>query len=226
MISRLQCPLRERERERERKRRGVNTEIIGPFFVRVLAGVKMLTSFSLRSILLAVQVISLGLFVHAKTIVHDFNITWVTADPTGISPRPVIGINGRWPIPTIECEVGDRVIVNVRNQLGNQTTSLHFHGFFQRETASMDGAAGVTQCPIPPGSSLQYNLTVRLSIAVLPGSRQFASRWYDACRLTFFAGQSAWDLLVPCTRQRTISGWASRTLHRQRSQGSVQRILR
>ena len=103
---------------------------------------------------------STAVVVQAKTVVYDFNVTWVTADPTGRFERPVIGINGQWPIPTMECNVGDALIVNVHNQLGNQTTAMHFHGMFQNGTSHMDGAVGVTQCPIPPGSSMKYNFTV------------------------------------------------------------------
>lgn len=100
-----------------------------------------------------------GQAVFAKTHTYDFNITWVTANPDGQLARPVIGINGKWPLPEIRTTVGDRVIVNVRNQLGNQTTSLHFHGLFQNGTTEMDGPTGVSQCPIPPGASFTYNFT-------------------------------------------------------------------
>lgn len=54
-------------------------------------------------------------------------------------------------------------MVNVLNQLGNETTSLHFHGIYQNGTTDMDGVAGATQCPIPPGGSFTYNFTVNLS---------------------------------------------------------------
>lgn len=97
---------------------------------------------------------------HAKTITYDFNITWVTASPDGAVGRPTIGINGQWPIPEIRSTTGDRVIVNVHNHLGNQSTSLHFHGLFMNGTAEMDGPSFVTQCPIPPGGSFTYNFTV------------------------------------------------------------------
>lgn len=96
----------------------------------------------------------------AETIVHDFNVTWVRANPDGMFERPVIGINGKWPIPTINVTLGDRVVINVNNQLGNQSTSLHFHGLFMNGTNQMDGPAGATQCPIPVGSSFTYNFTV------------------------------------------------------------------
>ncbi len=99
--------------------------------------------------------------VKAATVIYDFNITWVTANPDGVHERPTIGINGQWPLPPITATVGDRVVVNVLNQLGNQSTSLHFHGLFMNGTTHMDGPAGVTQCAIPPGGSFTYDFPVR-----------------------------------------------------------------
>jgi iron transport multicopper oxidase len=96
----------------------------------------------------------------AATVTYDFNATWVTANPDGAFPRPVIGINNKWPIPIIEANIGDRIIVNLNNQLGNQSTSLHFHGVYMNGTTHMDGPVGVSQCEIPPGHSLTYNFTV------------------------------------------------------------------
>ncbi|RDA93810.1 hypothetical protein CP533_6348 [Ophiocordyceps camponoti-saundersi (nom. inval.)] len=98
--------------------------------------------------------------VSAATVSYDFNITWVRANPDGAHERPVIGINGQWPIPRIEANVGDNVVVRVRNQLGNQTTSLHFHGLFMKGTPHMDGPDAVSQCPIPPGAEFTYNFTI------------------------------------------------------------------
>ncbi|KUJ08596.1 uncharacterized protein LY89DRAFT_701877 [Mollisia scopiformis] len=94
------------------------------------------------------------------TVVYDFNITWVTSNPDGAFDRTTIGINGAWPLPIMRATVGDQVIVNVNNQLGNQTTTLHFHGLFMNGTTEMDGPAQVSQCGIPPGSSFTYNFTV------------------------------------------------------------------
>ena len=102
----------------------------------------------------------------ADTVTYDFNITWVTANPDNAFPRPVIGINNKWPIPPIVANVGDRVIVNVQNQLGNQSTGLHFHGIYQNGTNSMDGSVGVTQCPVPPGQHFTYNFEVGYQCAV------------------------------------------------------------
>ncbi|EXJ67555.1 uncharacterized protein A1O5_09568 [Cladophialophora psammophila CBS 110553] len=92
-------------------------------------------------------------------VTYDFNISWVPASPDGFS-RPVIGVNGQWPPPTISADLGDTVVVNVLNLLGNQSTSLHFHGLFMNGTNELDGAAQVNQCPIAPGSSFTYRFKV------------------------------------------------------------------
>ena len=99
------------------------------------------------------------LFLHvalAEVVRYNWDISWVRGNPDGVE-RPVIGINGKWPCPPIEASVGDRVIIDVTNSLGNETTGIHFHGLFQRNTNSMDGPTGVTQCPIPPGSKFTYD---------------------------------------------------------------------
>lgn len=99
--------------------------------------------------------------VTCAIISYDFDITWVWANPDGNFARPVIGINDQWPLPVINATIGDNLIVNVHNSLGNQSTSLHFHGLFQNGTNHMDGVSQVTQCAITPGSSYTYNFTVQ-----------------------------------------------------------------
>ncbi|KAG0647818.1 Cell surface ferroxidase fetC [Hyphodiscus hymeniophilus] len=106
----------------------------------------------------------------AATVVYDFNITWVLANPDGAFTRPTIGINNAWPLPIMTATKGDNVIVNVDNQLGNQTTTLHFHGLFMNGTTEMDGPSQVSQCPIPPGSKFTYNFTLT----------QSGSYWYHS----------------------------------------------
>lgn len=95
----------------------------------------------------------------AATVEVYWDITWVSAAPDGYS-RPVIGINGAWPCPLLEANVGDTVIVHVDNKLGNETTGIHFHGINQKGTPEMDGPSSVTQCSIPPGSSVTYQWLV------------------------------------------------------------------
>jgi iron transport multicopper oxidase len=115
------------------------------------------------SILYVPLLLSVGL-ANAATVTYDFNITWTRANPDNAFDRAVMGINNQWPIPTIRATKGDNVIVNVNNQLGNESTSLHFHGLYQNGTTHMDGPIGVTQCAIAPGGSFTYNFTVRCEL--------------------------------------------------------------
>ncbi|MCJ1454539.1 hypothetical protein MMC28_004892 [Mycoblastus sanguinarius] len=101
-----------------------------------------------------------GIFAHAATLTYNFNATWVTTNPDSLHERPVMGINGQWPLPYITATVGDHVVINLSNQLGNATTSLHFHGLYMNGTAEMDGVVGASQCSVPPGASFVYNFTI------------------------------------------------------------------
>ncbi|RXG42243.1 hypothetical protein VDGE_07226 [Verticillium dahliae] len=107
---------------------------------------------------LALSLASLAGLAQSALIEKDFTVGWVTANPDGAFHRPTIGVNGQWPLPVITANVGDRLLLNVHNELGNASTSLHFHGFFQNGTNYMDGAVGVTQCAIPTGSSFTYDI--------------------------------------------------------------------
>ncbi|RLL98819.1 Multicopper oxidase abr1 [Aspergillus turcosus] len=98
-------------------------------------------------------------FTAAKDIHLDWNITWVWAAPDGFG-RPMIGINDEWPCPLVNADLGDRLIVDVYNGLGNQSTGIHWHGFHQYMTGTMDGSNQVTQCALPPGSSMRYEFNV------------------------------------------------------------------
>jgi len=60
----------------------------------------------------------------ADTVTFDWNIGWVTANPDGMAERPVIGINGQWPLPLLNITKGDRVIVNVHNQVRQTANAL------------------------------------------------------------------------------------------------------
>lgn len=55
--------------------------------------------------------------VSAETVTFDWEIGWTRANPDGMAERPVIGINGQWPLPLLNITKGDRVIVNVNNKV-------------------------------------------------------------------------------------------------------------
>jgi FtsP/CotA-like multicopper oxidase with cupredoxin domain len=67
-------------------------------------------------------------------------------------------VNGQVPGPRLRVTQGDRVRVNVRNDLPDPT-SIHWHGLILPN--SMDGAADVTQPAIEPGATFTYEFTAR-----------------------------------------------------------------
>lgn len=68
-------------------------------------------------------------------------------------------VNGRFPGPLIRLNRGDRLLVNVTNNL-SEPSSLHWHGIRQNGSNWMDGAPGISQCPVPPGRSFLYDFIV------------------------------------------------------------------
>ena len=115
---------------------------------------------------LYICIVFLSSFASAATRVYNFTTGWLTTNPDGQFERTTIGINGQWPLPRIEADVGDRVIVNLKNDLGNQSTSIHFHGLFMNGSSHMDGVASGTQCPVPPGATFTYDFNVWLCFQV------------------------------------------------------------
>ncbi|MBE0701788.1 MAG: multicopper oxidase domain-containing protein [Afipia sp.] len=64
--------------------------------------------------------------------------------------------NGQIPGPRIHIKQGDRIRVNVTNDLPEETT-IHWHGMILPN--QMDGPAEITQDPIKPGGSFSYEFT-------------------------------------------------------------------
>lgn len=121
--------------------------------------------------LLLLPLILLGLVQPAFSHIVELNwdVTWVTASPDGFT-RPVVGINGQFPCPSIDVNLGDRLIIHLNNKLGNETTSLHFHGLYQSGTSAMDGPVGITQCGVQPSQTLTYDFVIN----------QVGTYWYHA----------------------------------------------
>jgi FtsP/CotA-like multicopper oxidase with cupredoxin domain len=76
--------------------------------------------------------------------------------PDGVNTSMII-VNGAFPGPTIEANLGDTFKIKVINQIDDdQGTAIHWHGLFQKESPWMDGVPSVTFCPIAPGKSFTY----------------------------------------------------------------------
>jgi FtsP/CotA-like multicopper oxidase with cupredoxin domain len=65
--------------------------------------------------------------------------------------------NGQVPGPQIRVREGDRVRVNLKNEL-SESTVVHFHGL--EVPVEMDGVPFITQPPVKPGGSFAYEFTV------------------------------------------------------------------
>ncbi|KAI5956718.1 FET3 [Candida jiufengensis] len=123
-------------------------------------------------------IFSVFAIVFAETHTWWYEANWVEKNPDGSLvnpdgnfPRPMIGFNGSWPLPTLRVKKGDRVQLYLINGMDDRNTSLHFHGMFQHGSSQMDGPEMITQCPIPPGETFLYNFTV---------DQQVGSYWYHS----------------------------------------------
>lgn len=65
--------------------------------------------------------------------------------------------NGNTPGPEIRVTVGERVKVRLTNNL-EEPTSIHWHGI--RIANAMDGVSGLTQEPVQPGETFEYDFVV------------------------------------------------------------------
>lgn len=68
-------------------------------------------------------------------------------------------VNQQFPAPTINVCKGDRIIVDVTNDMAGRGLTIHWHGVHQTKTPWYDGVAMVTQCPIHAGNSFRYIFT-------------------------------------------------------------------
>ncbi|GJJ13152.1 hypothetical protein Clacol_007403 [Clathrus columnatus] len=104
---------------------------------------------------------------HSWTWVVRYEPQWA---PDGVT-KGVYTVNNQFPGPTIEVRSGDRIILTVKNELPNgETAAIHFHGIRHLGSNAMDGAIGVTQCPIPVNNSFTYDFTI--------DEKQSGTYWY------------------------------------------------
>ncbi|KAJ7728492.1 laccase [Mycena metata] len=94
--------------------------------------------------------------------------------PDGFS-RSAVTANGVVPGPLIVANKGDTLNLNVVNALTDNTmllsSSIHWHGFFQKNSSWADGPAFVTQCPIAANDSFLYSFST---------TSQAGTYWYHS----------------------------------------------
>ncbi|KAH6630534.1 multicopper oxidase-domain-containing protein [Chaetomium sp. MPI-SDFR-AT-0129] len=102
---------------------------------------------------------------------YEFVISRGVIAPDGYE-REVLLVNGAYPGPLIEANWGDTIVVRVHNNITgpDEGTAIHWHGFLQHETPWEDGAPGISQCPITPRGTYQYEFVASL----------YGTSWYHA----------------------------------------------
>ena len=77
--------------------------------------------------------------------------------PDDLPETPIWGYGGKVPGPEIRVKQGDPVHATLQNGL-TQPTTVHWHGI--RIENAMDGVTALTQDPVKPGETFDYNFTV------------------------------------------------------------------
>jgi FtsP/CotA-like multicopper oxidase with cupredoxin domain len=96
----------------------------------------------------------------------------------------MILVNGAYPGPTIEANVGDTFKIKLINNIDDhEGTAIHWHGLFQKDTPWMDGVPSVTFCPIIPGGEFTYEFK----------ADRVGSSWWHS----HYSAQTAAGLLGP-----------------------------
>ncbi|KAJ7099745.1 laccase [Mycena epipterygia] len=104
----------------------------------------------------------------------DILIANADVAPDGFTRSAVLA-EGLVPGPTIKANKGDTFNLNVIDALTDNTmlrsTSIHWHGFFQKNNSWADGPAFVIQCPIAANNSFLYTF---------PTGDQAGTFWYHS----------------------------------------------
>jgi FtsP/CotA-like multicopper oxidase with cupredoxin domain len=106
------------------------------------------------------------------TLEYNWSVTRNFRAPDGVKKRVYL-INGVFPGPTIEARSGDTLKIHLSNNIeDDEGLSIHWHGLNMKGTNHMDGAVGLTQCPIPKGKMFTYEFEI--------DKAQHGSYWYHA----------------------------------------------
>ncbi|KIJ36674.1 multicopper oxidase [Sphaerobolus stellatus SS14] len=116
---------------------------------------------------------------------YQFNIVNADISSDGFKRNAVL-VNNLFPGTLIQANKNDVLHINVSNQLTNpqmrRSTSIHWHGLFQHRTASEDGPAMVTQCPIAPGHSYTYDIPLNGQSGTFWYHSHLSSQYVDGLR--------------------------------------------
>jgi uncharacterized cupredoxin-like copper-binding protein len=90
--------------------------------------------------------------------VFDLTVSQIQWEVSPGQTVSAMAFNGQVPGPELDVYQGDKVQINVQNQM-DQPTTVHFHGMTVPN--AMDGVPYITQDPIMPGGYFSYRFTVK-----------------------------------------------------------------
>ncbi|RDB27658.1 Laccase-2 [Hypsizygus marmoreus] len=136
-------------------------------------------------------IVALSLLGHTNAAIGptaDLVINNKVISPDGFSRSTVLA-GGVFPGPVIRGNKGDRFRLNVIDSLTDATmlrsTSIHWHGIFQKTSNWADGAASVTQCPIAANDSFVYDFKVPKQAGTFWYHSHLSSQYCDGLRGAF-----------------------------------------
>ncbi|KAH0830311.1 laccase [Lanmaoa asiatica] len=122
---------------------------------------------------------------HVLGPVAWLNIVNKVIAPDGF-PRSTVLAGGTFPGPLIVAEKGDDFKINVVNYLHDTTmdtsTSIHWHGIYQKQSNWADGVTGVTQCPVGPHKSFLHQFNAQDQSGTYWYHSHFSSQYCDGLR--------------------------------------------
>lgn len=121
-----------------------------------------------------------------KTPTYDSTVASCDIKPDEVLTKGAICVDNQFPGPLIEANYGDNASTTVHNNLKDEGTSMHWHGFLQTGNCQNDGVPGVQQRPIAPGKSYTYTTKVEL----------YGSSSYHTHDLAQYAGGAVGPIVV------------------------------
>ncbi|KAG2618817.1 putative laccase-11 [Panicum virgatum] len=106
----------------------------------------------------AVALLAMPGLAAARTRRYTFNVTMATVTRLCVT-KSIPTVNGRFPGPKVVVREGDRLVVQVHNNI-NSNVTFHWHGVRQLRSGWADGPSYITQCPIRPGQSYAYDFRI------------------------------------------------------------------
>uniref|UniRef100_A0A8H7Y8Y7 Laccase n=1 Tax=Psilocybe cubensis TaxID=181762 RepID=A0A8H7Y8Y7_PSICU len=130
-------------------------------------------------------------------------------NPDGFKRSSTV-VQGSHPGPLITAKKGETFRLNVVNDLTDKTmlrsTSIHWHGMLQHQSAWADGPVGITQCPISPGRSFQYEFTNKDKAGTHWYHSHFGTQYCDGLRgpIVIYDPQDPHRLLYDVDDESTV----------------------